>query len=132
MSKLNIINQISPYQTIGYKDRVVEYPDVFMETELGEGRIRHTPYTGRVLQIGTPINSKNLNYMDAAIYLNRFYLIYTLQRINAFENALNALTNTTITVDTNNRYLSDFTSLNGLKVEKGWWDQMRGILVCVG
>lgn len=125
------VTTIKPYELVGWRDRLVEHPDIWVEEELKDGRIRHTPAQGKVIDRGTPVNSKNLGYMDVGIWTNRFYLLSILARVNAMENAMNALSKGTISLDAKNQFLCDFGTLNGLRVEKGWYDSARGVLVCI-
>lgn len=51
-------------EPIFWKDHVVEFPNRYQETDLGNGLVQHVKSPGQVVQQGTPINARNLNDMD--------------------------------------------------------------------
>lgn len=143
------IYHISTYNPIGFKDRIVEEPYRFKE--IGVRRIKeevknpdgstsdvvreivdHVPHPEKVWEAGTPINSKNLNHMEAGIANNNLAIISFIRDWASMKNMINALANNTISVDAHNRFVCNFNNLSGVKIEEGYWDPVRGVLICVG
>lgn len=143
------IYRITTYDPIGFKDRIVEEPYRYKEvgvrtieeivenpdgskTKVLREVVDHIPNPEKVWEAGTPINSKNLNHMEAGIANNNLAIISFLKDWASMKNMINALANNTISVDANNRFVCNFTTLSGIKIEEGYWDAARGVLVCVG
>ena len=53
-----------------WKDHVVEFPNRFQETDLGDGRVQLDKDPGTVIQQGTPQSASNFNAMDWGILDN--------------------------------------------------------------
>lgn len=84
------IYHLTPYEPIGWKDRVVEYPARFQEVLLENGLIDHIPKPGEVFQKGTLINSKNLNHMEAGISGLHLAFIGLMREHAAMQNAISS------------------------------------------
>ncbi|NLY09353.1 MAG: hypothetical protein GXZ11_05580 [Tissierellia bacterium] len=56
------------YPMIRFKDHVSEFPDVRIETDLGNGLIKHDIYEGQIYQAGTDLDAENLGHMDLFLY----------------------------------------------------------------
>ena len=54
------------FNTVRWKNRLVEYPRRYKETEQ-DGSILHTPDPGIVAEAGTPLNAQNMNRIEQGI-----------------------------------------------------------------
>lgn len=52
---------------VNWKDRVVEYPNRYVETDLGSGYTQLVKAPGTIQQAGTPQSASNFNLMDFGI-----------------------------------------------------------------
>lgn len=98
-------------------DHIVEYPGRFKEWVDPEDAtiVGHEPWEGQVIQQGTPVNAKNLNLRDHAIWT-----LYSL---------VNSLTNEVIRLQTEISTLTGSNETNGFILEvtdfeiiEGWYD----------
>jgi len=71
------------YQKNLWQDHVVEYPNRFKETNLGNGMVEEVPAPGEIIQQGTPQSARNFNNMEEGIFnaneLTDYLMIQTLQ-----------------------------------------------------
>jgi len=56
------------YQKNLWQDHVVEYPNRFKETGLGNGLVEEVPAPGEIIQQGTPQSARNFNNMEDGIF----------------------------------------------------------------
>jgi len=101
-------------EPIVWKDHVVEYPNRYVETDLGDGYIDHVKSPGEIIQPGTPLNADKFNDMDLAaiqgILLglsNADYIRKLLDKTDTLEEGLEeAIT------DLNNKIAGDWITVN--------------------
>ncbi len=55
------------YKRTEWKDKVVQYPHRYRESQNSDGSIDHTLEPGTVTQAGTPLNASNFNNMEGGI-----------------------------------------------------------------
>lgn len=55
------------YQRKEWQDHVVEFPNRFKETSLGNGLVNEVPAPGEIIQQGTPQSARNFNNMEEGI-----------------------------------------------------------------
>ena len=55
------------YQRQVWKDHVVEFPNRFKETNLGNGLVEETPAPGEIIQQGTPQSARNFNNIEEGV-----------------------------------------------------------------
>ncbi|MBQ9347359.1 MAG: hypothetical protein IJT94_08500 [Oscillibacter sp.] len=53
---------------VNWKDREVQYPNRYDQSDLGGGKVQITPSPGEVREEGTPQNAANFNKMDLAAF----------------------------------------------------------------
>lgn len=90
---------ISP---VNWKDHVVEHPDWYTETDVGDGIVQHTKYPGTVKQQGTPINAKNLNQQEAEALEGIYTGLIISQHVNQLGQKVEGLEGTQIEVTMTN------------------------------
>lgn len=77
------------YQKNLWQDHVVEYPNRFKETNLGNGMVEEVPAPGEIIQQGTPQSARNFNNMEEGIFnaneLTDYLMIQTLQNVRRIE-----------------------------------------------
>ncbi len=77
------------YQKNLWQDHVVEYPNRFKETNLGNGMVEEVPAPGEIIQQGTPQSARNFNNMEEGIFnaneLTDYLMIQTLQNARRIE-----------------------------------------------
>lgn len=77
------------YQKNLWQDHVVEYPNRFIETNLGNGMVEEVPAPGEIIQQGTPQSARNFNNMEEGIFnaneLTDYLMIQTLQNARRIE-----------------------------------------------
>lgn len=56
------------YQKNLWQDHVVEYPNRFKETSLGNGLVEEVPAPGEIINQGTPQSARNFNNMEDGIF----------------------------------------------------------------
>lgn len=56
------------YQKKEWQDHVVEYPNRFKETSLGNGLVEEVPAPGEIIQQGTPQSARNFNNIEDGIF----------------------------------------------------------------
>ncbi len=55
------------YKRKEWLDHVVEFPNRYRETNLGNGMVTHTPEPGEIIQQGTPQSASNFNNLEEGI-----------------------------------------------------------------
>ncbi len=77
------------YQKNLWQDHVVEYPNRFKETNLGNGMVEEVPAPGEIIQQGTPQSARNFNNIEEGIFnaneLTDYLMIQTLQNARRIE-----------------------------------------------
>ena len=56
------------YNRKKWQDHVVEFPNRYQETNLGNGLVNEVPAPGEIIQQGTPQSAANFNNMEEGIY----------------------------------------------------------------
>ena len=91
------------YKRTNWKDRVVEKPHTYTETENGDGTNTYTEAPGEVITQGTPLSATNFNNAEVGLlhYSVAFDMLYTITqaqqraqeaRIETLEAQVTALT----------------------------------------
>lgn len=77
------------YQKKLWQDHVVEFPNRFKETNLGNGMVEEVPAPGEIIQQGTPQSARNFNNMEEGVFnaneLTDYLMIQTLQNARKIE-----------------------------------------------
>lgn len=73
---------------INWQDQEVEFPNRYIEQDLGNGMIQHTPAFGRVRNQGTPQNAANFNSMDQGTFEAMLMAAEALRMIRFVEDEL--------------------------------------------
>ena len=76
------------YKRIVWKNRIVERPQTYEVTENDDGTITLTPVTGEVLQQGTPVSDKNLNYTEDGIQKTSVALDWLINIVLSFVRSM--------------------------------------------
>ena len=87
---------------INWQDHIVEHPDWYTETNIGNGVVQHTKNPGTVIQQGTPVNASHLNYMEAEGLEGVFVALIMAQYTNQLNQRVEGLEGTQIEVTMKN------------------------------
>lgn len=130
--KLKNYKKFTDYEPTKFQDRIVEMPWTFVldkvgvDPKTGKDIVNFKFYEGEVIEEGTDLSEMNLGNLDvgiAILYEWRKNIDATLLQLVLKTDGLEM---TTLNGMVANAFAATFDSLEGIKINKGYYDESKG------
>lgn len=106
-----------------WKDHIVEHPNRFIILSNGDGTTTINRSEGEILQQGTPVSAANLQKLEDEVARLSVLVEQHQAKIDNHEIRIDMIEATFADSFTNNQFTEDLTTLDFIKLTKGYYNE---------